>query len=419
MKRCLFTLILVILLAANGVYAQLGGVRDNTSSQWLDDMQVSLVNFYPGGDIYELEGHSALRVRWGGNDFAVSYGTFDFDAPNFVYRYVKGETDYWVSLIPWQPFFDSYESEERRIVEHEIEMTVEQKQRFMDLLNENLQVENRKYRYNYVLDNCATRPIRIVERALGDSIIFAEPSEGSQAEGETFRSIMRRYHANYPWYQFGIDLALGAGIDQPIDTREKTFAPVVLDTQLADAKVGEINFVKSSLVLNDVPVDNAVFAATPWYQTPLTVSCVFLLLTLFICYRDISRRRLTRWFYASVSLLFSLAGMLVWFLVFISEHYATSPNYLMVWLNPFWILFVPMCFVDKLKKIGASLMLIEALATFLLMLLWPLTPQVSNPAFWPLMVASLVFASTYASIVFITNSLPLGIKMSSSKQKSK
>lgn len=35
-----------------------------------------------------------------GRDLAVNYGIFDFDSPNFIYRFVKGETDYMVAAIP-------------------------------------------------------------------------------------------------------------------------------------------------------------------------------------------------------------------------------------------------------------------------------------------------------------------------------
>ncbi len=74
-----------------------------------NDTVVSLVTCYPGSDVYELEGHTAIRVDMGeGRDYAVSYGIFDFDAPNFIYRFVKGETDYMVGLVPWDYFISSY-----------------------------------------------------------------------------------------------------------------------------------------------------------------------------------------------------------------------------------------------------------------------------------------------------------------------
>lgn len=200
---------------------------------------VTLVNVYPGSDIYELEGHSALRLTGADGDFAVSWGQFDFNAPNFVYRFVKGETDYSVALIPWAYFENAYIRQGRRMVGHVIDMDSTQTAALLEFVARNLEPANRIYRYNYVKDNCATRPLRALEAAFGDSIALGPAVVESESSFPvTFRNVMRRYHANYPWYQFGIDLALGSGIDYPLSRREMAFAPVVMDSQLAEATVG-------------------------------------------------------------------------------------------------------------------------------------------------------------------------------------
>ncbi|WP_302986116.1 DUF4105 domain-containing protein, partial [uncultured Muribaculum sp.] len=50
-----------------------------------DSISVSLITCLPGNQVYELEGHTALRIKRGDNDLAVNYGIFDFDSPNFIY----------------------------------------------------------------------------------------------------------------------------------------------------------------------------------------------------------------------------------------------------------------------------------------------------------------------------------------------
>ena len=196
------------------------------------DTVVSYVVCDAGGDVYQLEGHAALRVRMPHADVAVNYGLFDFGAPAFVWRFALGETDYMCGAAPWEYFLDSYTRTGRRVTEHRLNLTSEEKRRLLDFLSENLRPENAVYRYNYVKDNCATRPLRAIEIAMADSILLPDP-DGQQ---ETFRSMMRRYHRNYPWYQFGIDLALGSGIDYRLSAREKSFAPVFLDDQLREAR---------------------------------------------------------------------------------------------------------------------------------------------------------------------------------------
>ena len=68
------------------------------------DLTVSLITCYPGEEIYELCGHSAIRVRGEGIDSVWNYGIFDFNQPNFVYRFVKGETDYKGASYPFRYF---------------------------------------------------------------------------------------------------------------------------------------------------------------------------------------------------------------------------------------------------------------------------------------------------------------------------
>ena len=58
------------------------------------DTAVWFVNIYPGAEIFQLEGHSAIAVQLPGQPaVAYNYGVFDFDSPNFVGLFVKGETD--------------------------------------------------------------------------------------------------------------------------------------------------------------------------------------------------------------------------------------------------------------------------------------------------------------------------------------
>lgn len=389
MKRAIHIIIYIIAAAVGAAAA----VADRANPATIAD--VSFVNIYPGSEIYELEGHSALKIRIGARELAVSYGTFDFEAPNFVYRYVKGETDYWVTVVPWQQFVSPYLIQGRRIVEHQLDMDNIQKERLFNLLDENLRPENKVYRYNYVYDNCATRPLRIVERAMGDSIILGAASEGSGGHDETFRSIMRRYHANYPWYQFGIDLALGSGIDKTIDNREKSFAPVVLDTQLAGATVGGRRLVRQTRVINDVPADNAVLAPTPWYLTPLAVCWAFFVLVAAVCVYDVKKKRCSRWIYGLVSLIYGLAGLLIWFLVFVSEHEATAPNLVMVWLNPLWLVTAVSVWIPRARLISFYAFAIQTVAVTLLMLFWLFAMQISNAAFWPLMFAGVAASESY------------------------
>lgn len=362
-----------------------------------DSLRVGYVVCYPGSDIYELEGHAALHIQGFADgqpvDVAVNYGLFDFNAPHFVYRFVKGETDYMCGAVPWSLFAEHYVTRGRRIVEHPLRLDSVQAARLFEMVKENIMPQNRVYRYNYVKDNCATRPLRIVERAIGDTIIVPQPADASDL---TFRDVMRRYHTNYPWYQFGIDLALGSGIDYPISAREKTFAPIVLDSQLAGATVAGRPLTDPPVVVNEGR--DAVLPPTSWYLTPLAVGWGAFVLILISTVRDLLRRRVTRWVDALLFGIYGIAGLIITFLVFVSTHEATSPNWLLLWLNPFCLIVPALIWLKKFKNVVISYQFINFALILAMIAIWPWTHQSANTAFIPLIGCDLLRSASYLAI---------------------
>lgn len=360
------------------------------------DTVVSYVVCDAGGDVYELEGHAALRVRMpGGTDVAVNWGLFDFNAPGFVWRFALGRTDYMCGAAPWSYFAESYRRAGRRVTEHRLDLDAAEKRRLVELLGDNLQPENAVYRYNYVKDNCAARPLRMVEMATGDSIVLPDTGRGA----ETFRSVTRRCHRNYPWYQFGIDLALGPGIDYTLTAREKAFAPVVLDAQLREARrASGRRLVEESVVVVEGAEGAAVQGPTPWWATPMAAGVAVLLLCAAASVRDFRRRRTSRAVDAALYGLLGAAGCLIFFLCFFSTHEATSPNYLLMWLNPLCLIPVIFIWIKKARR----LVLCYQIANFALILLfcalWPLLPQSANAAIWPFVAADALRSASYIVI---------------------
>lgn len=364
------------------------------------DTIIYFVNIYPGPAIYELEGHSAIVVDIPDRGMtAYNFGVFDFDSPNFVYRFVRGETDYMAVAQPGEAFLQHYMQQGRRVAANQLNLDSAQKKRLIDLLNEKIKPENRVYRYNYVKDNCATRPLAAVEAAVGDSIRLAPAqSESQSSRPVTFRNIMRHYHANYPWYQFGIDLALGSGIDYPLTRREMAFAPAELDDMLLLATAGGRNLVTQSIILCNAAPDAAIEGPTPWYLTPLAVCWAFFAVTLALTVRDMRRRRVTRWFDAVYFGILGLTGCLLTFLIFVSVHEATSPNWLYPWLNPLCLIPTIFIWIKKARTFLICYQMTNFVVLLALCVLWPMLPQSANAAFIPLVGAELMRSFSYLYI---------------------
>ncbi|MBD5234382.1 MAG: DUF4105 domain-containing protein [Bacteroidales bacterium] len=383
-------LLLALLTVSLGLSAQIDP-RLHTDG----DTAVFFVNVYPGSDIYELEGHSAIVVTTPYRDIAYNFGVFDFNSPNFVYRFVKGETDYMAVAWPWLGFLYPYTAAGRHVRAHRLNLTPEETAETIRLLEENVLPENAVYRYNYVKDNCATRPLAVVERALPDSITLGPAPAESYAEPLTFRNIMRHYHRNYPWYQFGIDLALGSGIDRPLPRRAASFAPAELDSMLAGATSSGRPLVSYTIDLDNFPADNAVLAPTPVWLSPHTVFWVLFAVTLALSIHDIRLKRLSRWFDTIFFSVLGFTGLLLTFLIFISVHEATSPNWLYLWLNPLCLLVPILIWIKRTKKVLICYQIANFAVLTGLLAFWPLIPQSANPAFLPIILAEMLRSATY------------------------
>lgn len=200
--------------------------QERTDSAAIDDdggpLVVSIVTCDPGPDVYELCGHAALRIRDNQMDSVWNYGIFDFTSPNFIYRFCKGQTDYMVYGYNFSRFMPTYVRRGSKVTEQVLNLSQDEARDLRRRLQTEALPQNRVYRYNYVRDNCATRPWLRVNEAVeagGRSIVMPDTLYFSD-----FRREMRHFHRNYPWYQFGIDLALGGGLDRKL-AETRTYSP--------------------------------------------------------------------------------------------------------------------------------------------------------------------------------------------------
>lgn len=353
--------------------------------------RISMITFYPGEEVYQLEGHTGLRVSdpESGTDIIYNWGLFDFNTPNFLYRFAKGRTDYRMGAERSDMVLPYYAFAGRKVVEQELDLDSAQTAAVLQALQYHLRYEN-VYRYNYVLDNCATRPLGIIRSSLGEgkSLELGAPINPTD---NTFRKIMRRYHRNYPWYQFGIDLALGSGIDQPITPDMSAFAPTELEVMLQGATVGPDGrpLVKETRVLFDS--DDATLGPTPWFLTPMAVSILLLVLSAGVFWASLYRRMncLCNIFRSILFLIAGIAGITTTFLVFVSEHEATSPNWLLLWLNPLW--FITLVFIwMRPRRFTVAWRYMQCILIAVCALLGVCSVQGYNAAFYPLMAATVL-----------------------------
>lgn len=356
-----------------------------------DSITVSLITCYPGPEVYELCGHEAIRIRTASTDSVWNFGMFNFNEPNFIYRFVTGETDYRLMGYPFAWFLPEYASRGSRVVEQELNLTQGEAAKLRSILQHEGIPENSYYRYNYLKDNCATR---IVDKL--DSVAESEIRFPSEQAFRTWRDEMRHYHRDYPWYQFGIDLALGSGLDKEMRGRDDMFVPMEMMKKTAKATLPDGRpLLREERVLCDGSPD-ATLPPTPWWLTPLFWSLVVLAASVIVTIVEIRSARIYRVIYFLWFGLLGLTGCLSAFLVFVSQHEATSPNLLLFWLNPLQLVFPLFIWSRRTIFLPTAMSYVNSLVLTLLLIVWPFQSQSANPAFFPLILTTLLLSIAFA-----------------------
>ena len=108
--------------------------------QLSEESSISLLTCSPGPELHAAFGHSALRVKdhYQGIDVVFNYGTFNFEAPNFYLKFLKGELDYFLSTSSFIQFANYYQYYGRGVIEQKLNLNSIQKQELLDALNEAL-----------------------------------------------------------------------------------------------------------------------------------------------------------------------------------------------------------------------------------------------------------------------------------------
>ena len=379
----------IILLAATFATATAQDVKTDSTNATSHPIKVSLITYYPGNEVFEVFGHSEILISDSTGKYYINYGVFDFNSPGFVTRYIMGETDYLCAIMP--PEHDGGIKDGRKMVQQDLNLTPAQAQQVWDMLSWNVQPENREYRYRHFSDNCSTRPRDVIETAIGHEIDF---TKCNYIVGRTLRQVMSHYTRNYPWEQFGIDLALGAACDTVIDGRTQTFVPLFLMHAINSVTVTQ-NGTQMPLVAKTQVIapgsDNGIVAPpTPWYLTPMAMALLILAIAALISIKDWRCGKPSRWFDTILFTIVGLSGCLIFFLEFISTHEATMPNYNILWLNPLMLLLSILPWFKKSKKTLKWCHMVNIALIATMVVVWLGGLQAPNTAFIPLVAALLM-----------------------------
>ena len=366
----------------------------------MDSVRISLLTCAPGSEIYALFGHSAIRYEnpEKKQDWVFNYGMFSFKEPNFVMRFVKGETDYQLGVIPFRYFETEYALRGSSVYQQVLNLTDEEKAKLISLLEENYLPSNRVYRYNYFYDNCTTRARDKVEESIQGKVVYPETEKEV-----SFRDIIHEFTAGSEWGEFGIDLCLGSEADEPIDERKQMFAPFYMMEAARGAMIHRTDTVVP-LVLEEFKVVDAVLEDEPAFPlSPMTCAMGLLVATAFVVGWGIRKGRPCLAWNVLMFFLQGLGGCIVAFLFFFSLHPTVGSNWLLMLFHPLALFYLPIMIYRgiKGKKDPYHWLNVVLLTSF--MILMPFISQEFNLTVLPLALSLLLVSVGHIYTYYLKN----------------
>ena len=298
-------------------------------------LQISILTCAPGEDVYTAWGHTAIRIIDSAKqtDIVFNFGTFDFNTPNFLLEFVKGNLNYFLSADNFQNFILEYQYYGRSIKEQVLILTDAEKMNWQNALLKNLEGNNRYYLYNFITDNCTTR--------VKDGFYQFASNQVPPSTIKSYRThvVEAPYQQGIPWIGLGIDVLLGAVSDKAPTAIQAGFLPDLLFDQLA-AQTSHIESTQNYEFTKTVPVKHT--------------DPVYYIVGLIILYLFVGRWN-ARWAVIAakmidVSLLFifGLGGLLLVYMSVFSKHTACHDNFNIAWIHPFYFIALILYFMKPI-----------------------------------------------------------------------
>ena len=340
--------------------------------------EISVLYCGASEELYSKFGHTAFRVRDSINkvDVVYNYGTFNFNTPNFYWKFIIGKLNYKLSKSQFSRFFERYKKDNRFVLEQPLNLSQEEKLKLYNYLENNNKPENQYYLYDYFKNNCSTK----IRDALKDTVKGLSFDSTYIKENQTFRELLSKYIAEDPWIKFGINSVLGMPADEKATAWEHMFIPEQLMFGLDNTKKenGEKLGLKAKWVFFPVP------RPTNSNLSPSELFGTLLLATIVLCFIDGFRRKASLWFDVIIFAATGILGLLFAFLWFVSDHESMAKNLNLIWAFPLHIIFAITLLQKKYIKFSKVYLLFAGLSAIIFLLIIGFLPQKFDFAVYPL-----------------------------------
>lgn len=343
-------------------------------------MKISILTCSPGKDLYSSFGHTALRLRNNetNTDVVFNYGTFDFNDPDFYVKFVKGKLNYYLSVQDYYDFLAAYRQENRSVIEQELQLSCQQKQAIEQALSINFQPANRYYKYDFLKDNCTTRIRDLIfknnSKFTTRNIIPANTSARNLIDDALAK-------AGQWWSRLGINILLGSKADKPLSNEQAMFLPEFLLHGIDSTT----NKDGSAIILQKInPVTTKQAERIyRWNMTLVVLTLICFILFLFYKLKYKNRNLVMNCIDFMLFCLSGLAGILILFMWFGTDHTVCRNNYNLLWAVPLNL--IAAFFVFKPYRFRWYFIALSVLYG-LLLIGWYWLPQQLNLALLPVVL---------------------------------
>lgn len=294
---------------------------------------VSILTAGVGGQVWERFGHNAIIISdtATGTGRVYNFGYFSFRQKNFFLRFAQGRMLYILGSRRPDQDVDQYIRGDRDVWIQQLNLTPAQAAALRDALVANDTDERRSYRYDYYRDNCSTRVRDALDRALAGAL---RREFSVRPTALTYRSETQRLMVPDPWVGTLIDVGEGHPVDRLLSAWEEMFLPRSFQRYLREVQVTDASGTRVPLVRSE----RQVHQSSRFVEPSAAPNRTGLFLTIGLLAGGIlallgftgARHRLARVGFALVGTIWSLfaglAGVLLLFLWFGTDHMVSSQN---------------------------------------------------------------------------------------------
>ncbi|MDR2631857.1 MAG: DUF4105 domain-containing protein [Spirochaetaceae bacterium] len=349
--------------------------QEETPGEYLT---IKVVEIGPGDDFFSWWGHLVIMVdnELTGKSLCYDFGVFSFDDPHLIRNFLKGDLNYKILVSAAQDDLEWYIKNNCTITLYTLNLDNSQKEQTAAALNRNVLPENRNYLYKIFTDNCVTKTIVIIDRALDGKFIEKYKNEKGRF---TLREHAGRYLYRSVVLYVVLNFIMGEETDRPVSRYEEMYLPSEFAAALVDFAYADVNGTIRPLVSGIEKINvsigrPAVLPGPPHgslyaFLAGMTGAVVFMLLGMF----GKKNRGAGIVLYVTQSLMalcWAVMGTVLFYAMFFSHHTYTYNNLNIIYANPLLFAGVPLgilCAVTKHERKRAFYSrILKALWTYVL-----------------------------------------------------